>query len=52
MFEDSGFEVYKTSARLDCEEEIEGPDRYALKMRETLDAIKEKYYKIAEYITN
>ena len=50
MFENSGFEVYETSARLNREEEeMKGPDRYALQMRETLDAIKEKYYEIAEH---
>ena len=50
MFEDSGFEVYETSLRLDCEEEeIEGPDRYGLQMRETLDAIKEKYYEMVDH---
>lgn len=50
MFENSGFEVYETSVRLSCErEEMEGPDRHALQMRETLNAIKEKYYEIAEH---
>ena len=34
MFEDSGFEIYETSVRLDCEEEeMKGPDRQMLQMR-------------------
>ena len=50
MFEDSGFEIYETSVKMECEmEEMEGVDRHMLQMRETLDAIKEKYYEIAEY---
>lgn len=50
MFEDSGFKIYETSVRLECkEEDIEGVDRRMLQMRETLDAIKEKYYEIAEH---
>lgn len=41
MFEDSGFEVYETSVRLNCEDEnIEGPDRHILQMREVLNTIK------------
>ena len=50
MFENSGFEIYETSVRLECEmEEMKGSDRHLLQMRETLDAIKEKYYEIAEH---
>ena len=51
MIEDSGFEIYETSARLEveCHEEIEGVDRHMVQMREVLDAIKEKYYKIIEH---
>ena len=51
MFEDSGFEVYETSTRLDFDhhKEVERSDRHMLQMREVLDAIKDKYYEIAEY---
>ena len=51
MFEDSGFEVYETSARLkvECHEEIEEVNHHMLQMREVLNAIKEKYYEIVEH---
>ena len=50
-FEDSGFEVYETSARLNIErhEDIEEPDRHMLQMREVLDTIKEKFYEVMEH---
>ena len=51
MFEDSGFEVYETSARLNIErhEDIEEPDRHMLQMREVLDTIKDKFYEVMEH---
>lgn len=54
MLEDSGFEIYEPPARLEVErhEEIEGADRHMLQTREVLDAIKEKYYEIAEHTTD
>ena len=54
MFEDSGFEMYETSARLDVErhEEMKEADRHMLQMREILNAIKEKYYEIVEHTAN
>lgn len=54
MFEDSGFEVYETSTRLDYDyhEEVERSDRHMLQMRGVLDAIKDKYYEIAEHTAN
>lgn len=51
MFEDGGFEVYETTAKVhvdDRPETIEGPDRHMLEVREVLDHIKEKYYEMAE----
>ena len=52
MFEDSGFEVYETSARSkpDDEEEIETPDRHKLQMKEVLNSIKEKFYELVKHI--
>lgn len=54
IFEDSGFEIYETSASLEVErhEEIEGADRHMLQIKEVLDAIKEKYYEIVEHTTD
>ena len=51
MFEDSGFEMYETSISLKVErhEEIEEIERHMLQMKEVLNAIKKKYYEIAEH---
>lgn len=53
LFEDGGFEIYKTTTKIKVrhnkDDDIEGPDRYVLQMREVLEHIKDKYYEIAEH---
>ena len=47
MFEDSGFEMYKTSIKLNCEKKkMKKLIRCALQMRKILNVIKKKYYKM------
>lgn len=52
MFEDCGFEVYegttKTYQIKEVYEEIDGPSREMLQVREVLDDIKKKFYEIEE----
>ena len=51
MFENNDFEIYETSIKLKIEryEKIEKADRHMLQMKKILNAIKEKYYEIAEH---
>lgn len=49
-FQESSFEIYKTSAKLDVEyEEVEGPDHHGLQMREVFESIKKKFYELVEH---
>jgi hypothetical protein len=51
MFEDSEFEMYETTTKLNFErdEDVKRSNRHILQMREVLDIIKEKYYEIVEH---
>lgn len=51
LFEDRGFEIYETVAKIQIDTEqdiIKGPDRHMLEVQEVLDHIKDKYYEIPE----
>ena len=54
MFENNDFEIYETSIKLKIEryEKIKKTDRHMLQMKKILNAIKEKYYEIAEHIAD
>ena len=51
MFENNDFEIYETSIRtiFEREKKLKKSNRYMLQMREVLNAIKKKYYEIAEH---
>ncbi len=51
MFEDSEFEMYETSTRLnvDRHEDIERSDQHMLQMREMLNIIKKKFYEVMKH---
>lgn len=50
MFEEGGFEIYegisKEYAKKDIYDELDGPSKHMLDVREVLDEIKAKFYEL------
>lgn len=52
MFEDCGFEVYEGTTRTfainEIHDQIDGPNRHMLEVREVLDDIKTRFHEIED----